>query len=724
MVQRSNKFIFVVIFLFFSVATFAVPAFPGLIEFQQPNNGDKLNIYLKGDEKVHWAESEDGYTLLYDSLGYLCYAYRDAFGGIMPSQYRATAPESRSAQVLSFLSNTPRHLRFSRAQIDSYLAIWKDLSHANVPSPKEAPMVGERRALVILFQTEDCPFTHSKRYINMLFNQEGYNEYGAHGSVRDFYHQASNNQFHLTVDVIGPITGDREMGYYGGTNEGQYVFASEVVSKAEGMADFSRYDNDGDGVVDGVHILFAGNGEEAGAGSDRIWSHQWYVWDSPSYNGVTFGPYSCSPECRGGAGTQLTYIGVICHELGHVFGAPDYYDTDYGESGGEYGGLGSYDIMSSGSWNDNGRTPARHGAYTIANIYHWTSAVELSDPAQVAVNPSIGTLQVYRINTSTSGDYFLLENRQKQGFDMHIPGHGLLVYHVHPNASGGNVSNARHPQQLYILPTYADTVCPGSSPSSYGNIGSDSPFPGSRHIDSLTDNSKPWFRPWSGVPNNTPLRNIQEAADSVIYFTFRDADIAPVSLKAHYTAEHTVSVEWQGYGNLDVAILYSSAVNPSFSDPDAIYTTGDTLSSGNIVLYDGHSKSHTILPRNPNAVPDVLHFRLYLRLNDSTYCPTSLSAIALPYEYDTLAISSAQLSDAPSFSLFPNPANGEVTVRLDGTEPNNATVSVYDIMGRRLVSRKLADSTTISTATLPRGTYFVRLTSPQGSVTRKLEIIH
>ncbi|HOY72045.1 MAG TPA: hypothetical protein PLX53_02840, partial [Tenuifilaceae bacterium] len=41
----------------------AVPAYPGLIKYEQAN-GKIINIYLKGDEKVKWVLSEDGYTLM------------------------------------------------------------------------------------------------------------------------------------------------------------------------------------------------------------------------------------------------------------------------------------------------------------------------------------------------------------------------------------------------------------------------------------------------------------------------------------------------------------------------------------------------------------------------------------------------------------------------------------------------------------------------------------
>ena len=47
----------------------AVPAYPGLITVKQPS-GKTVSIYLRGDERNHWGETPDGYTLLRDGEGY------------------------------------------------------------------------------------------------------------------------------------------------------------------------------------------------------------------------------------------------------------------------------------------------------------------------------------------------------------------------------------------------------------------------------------------------------------------------------------------------------------------------------------------------------------------------------------------------------------------------------------------------------------------------------
>ena len=174
--------------------------------------------------------------------------------------------------------------------------------------------------------------------------------------------------------------------------------------------------------------------------------------------------YSCSPECQG-TSSDLTTIGVICHELGHVFGAPDYYDTDYEESGGQFPGLGNWDVMSSGSYNNGGKRPAHHNPYTKIYIYKWRDCDTLDGSStKIVMDPVEEGGKIYRVNTSTNRDFFLLENRQAVKWDKALPGHGMLVYHVHPAAHGASVHNYQHPQQIYILakPGNNNESCPNS----------------------------------------------------------------------------------------------------------------------------------------------------------------------------------------------------------------------------------------------------------------------
>lgn len=613
-----KKIVFLLLLVIATVAQ-AVPAFPGLISFRQPADGGTVMIYLKGDERVHWAETEDGYSLLHRDDGSLVFATKDANGDMIPSPFLATNKDERSPETEAFLSTVPKHLRFSNSQVESLTSIWKQIENAKKGPKSMSEVSGEKKLLLILFEFSDKQFIHTSDNFDAMMNQVNYTVNGRTGSVHDYYYDVSGGLFSLNMDVVGPFRGSRNTAFYGNTDYGYQYFAREAVDSAAKYVNFSDYDNDNDGYIDGLHIIFAGFGEEAGASADCIWSHKSYIYDAPTYNNTVVDLYSCSPECSGNNGSNLTQIGVICHELGHVFGAPDYYDTDYSGSGGEFPGLGQWDIMSSGSWNESGCTPAHHNAYTKLYIYRWATCDTITaDAAQYVLDPvAVSSHDFYRVNTSTEGDFFLLENRQKIKWDGGIPGHGLIVYHVHPNANDRNVSNARHPQQIYILARSSNQF-PTSSPSSYGSLNSEgASFPGGTlRRDSLTDNSTPWFRPWSKQANNIPIYNISEDTHTgKVFFSVQDVSPDPLSALAEGLDHDKILLSWTRYGDQKTLILMNESHTPTAAPCDTTQL-GDTLDDGSVVVYFANSYNSVI---NNLQQGVVYHFKFFTQRNNSVF---------------------------------------------------------------------------------------------------------
>ena len=598
----------------------AVPAWPELVEFQQPDGKTTLRLYLLGDEKVHWAETVDGYALLHGEDGSFEYAVLDEHGNMVPSGIMATEVADRSEEAAILLRGTQRHLHYSDSQVQALLSMWNDMSKMRLEAGQMKNVIGQKRFLVVLFEFQDREFIHTSNEFRHLFNQIGYNTNHATGSVRDYYRAVSHNQFDLVVDVVGPYKGNYNMEHYGLEDDGYQDFAEEAVAFAANLVDFSDYDNDHDGNIDGMHIIFAGYGEEAGAPAEAIWSHKWNIFSSPVHNNTVVNVYSCSPELSGNMGETLTKIGVICHELGHVFGAPDYYDTDYSGSGGEYPGLGKWDIMSSGSWNNNGLTPAHHNPYTKVYIYHWATVQTLNNAERVLLHSvtDVNT-DFYQVNTSTSGDFFLIENRQRTGWDAGIPGHGMIVYHKHPDANGASVSNRTHPMQLYIVsPTASTHNYPTREVNSYGSISGDAtPWPGSMRKDSLTDNSTPRFRAWSKVRNNKPIYHISECTeDRTVSFCFKNAQPDLYAFTAEPVSNHQIRLDWQRYGSYNNIVVMSQ---DSIVERPQYYSHGqgrDTLPGGDIVVYRGNG-GHVVIDSLENG--RTYYFHIYLRLDDSTF---------------------------------------------------------------------------------------------------------
>ena len=323
-------------------SAYAVTAYPHPIEFSQPD-GSKITILLKGDEKVKWATTLDGYSILFNSNGYYEYATLNALGEMVPSGIIANNIDRRSASEQSFLAQTSKNLFFTPAQVSAMKQIW-DIYDSETKGVQAFPTTGSRKLICILMNYTDRTFVRSRLDFENLFNQIGYTYDGATGSVKDYFLENSYNQFTITTTVVGPYTAANNMAYYGandvsGNDVNPRALITEAVNAANADVNYADFDNDNNGTVDGVYVIYAGYDESAGGPADAIWAHKWAI-TTVTLDGKQISTYSCSSELRGTSGSNISRIGVICHEFGHTLGAPDFYDTDYA-TGGQFLGTGS-----------------------------------------------------------------------------------------------------------------------------------------------------------------------------------------------------------------------------------------------------------------------------------------------------------------------------------------------------------------------------------------------
>jgi M6 family metalloprotease-like protein len=584
----------VVLFTAFAKVSYSAPAYPNPIEFKQPD-GSIITLVLKGDEKVKWAETIDGYTILSNRDGFYEYANISDDGDLILSGVRVTQAQARDASTMSFLQHIPKGISYSKSQVSHIKALWE----INDAETKAFPTTGSRKLVCILIGFKDKAFTKTNTEFVNLFNQVGYTTGGATGSVKDYYLENSYGQFNLTVDVFGPFTASQNMSYYGandsyGNDVRPRELVTEAVKLADAQANYANYDNDADGKVDAVYVIYAGYGEEAGGGANCIWAHAWNI-STITLDGKQISSYSCSAELRGSSGTTITSIGVICHEFGHTLGAPDYYDTNY-STGGQFNGTGNWDMMASGSWNNSGLTPAHHNAFTKIYIYNWATATTLSSAANITVLNSAENKSFYRINTATSGEYFLLENREKHKFDAYLPGSGMLIYHVHSGvmtSAASNTVNTTHPQRMYPKCASA-TTNPSSTPSSYGSINSAGcPYPGSANKTSFTDTTTPHSKSWAGANTAKPITSItRNATNKTVSFAFMGGgSTVTVPTVSTTAASNITSNSATSGGNVTATggatvtergIVFATTQSPTLSNSKVVSGSGTGTFSANM----------------------------------------------------------------------------------------------------------------------------------------------
>ncbi|MDR0619106.1 MAG: M6 family metalloprotease domain-containing protein [Bacteroidales bacterium] len=541
----------------FTAGIFAVPANPEPAEVTQPD-GTKITIRLKGDERIHWMESLDGYTLMYNNKKEIVFAAKDKKGNLMPGKvvYRGQDLQKYTKSQRKTIEKTPLRLRYSERQINTMKQIRKMVDEAEsgddgaakstsmqkATTPTITLVSGEKKVLCILAQFSDKTFTRTAAEFEALMNQVGYTANGNNGSVKDFYRENSYGKMDITVTVVGPVTLPNTSSHYSSVDDDDdryRDFAKDAANAANSMVDYSQFAVNGS--VPSFHIIFAGYGaENAGVSEDDcIWSHKWQFKSTVNLDGVIVGRvYSCSPELRGSSGTNMTYLGVICHELCHTFGAPDYYDIDYDEGTEEYPGTGRWDLMAGGSWNNSGACPAHINMWQKI-LFGWVTPIELTAASTVANMPnSADSAVAYWVKANENGERYILENRQNTKFDSYVPGHGLLIYHVHQNALGGDCDNTAHPQEVYCVVASSSYQQPTSTVESYGCTGTDyltypasTTFPGTSSKTSFTTSTTPKMFSWTAsnaVVTGKDLTDITENSTSkTVSFNFMDGGTPP-----------------------------------------------------------------------------------------------------------------------------------------------------------------------------------------------------
>ena len=503
-----------VAFALFAHAVYAIPAKPGFRTYTQPD-GKALVLEQKGDEYGSWFRDKSGNLFTLDGDGFF-------------------HPVSKACVRRMINDASLRRSRANRLRRQS----------SSVTDKAD----GVRRIPVVLIEFSDVRFriNNPVQSFDALLNQYGYNGYGgagATGSVRDYYLDNSHGAFEPVFDVFGPVLLNNPIKYYGEpvkNSDGSVkkedkqpeLALYDACLKIDDIVDFSRYDYNSDGLVDMILFYYAGGSQAEGWPSDNIWPHSWSIQSSSvssevrthKFDGKKLSDYFCTAELKGNTSDYtMCSIGPTCHELGHSLGLPDFYDTDYQENG-ENGGLYIFSAMSSGSYNDDSRTPP----YFNSEERIMLGWMDESDVKYVEAGdntlPFIDQNIALRTDASVQGEYFLYEKRGGEGnkWDKPLP-EGMVVYHVDKSQShyvvGGVtaeliwVTNSINNYGTH--PCFTVVPAPDQNATNYAptqNDYSDFVFPGYYRIDTFCAVD------WDGNDSGFMLSDIRLSGNEVLFF--------------------------------------------------------------------------------------------------------------------------------------------------------------------------------------------------------------
>ena len=428
--------------------------------------------------------------------------------------------------IVSAVANgklAPTYYLLNRADLHNRGVCTPDSFFKSARGPKSAaqsPTASPFRILAVLVKYSDKNSSVATTFFDSLV----FDTLGA--TVRDFFSEVSYSQIDLvTVNLpstFGWRTAPQTYAYYvnGENGVGAYPtncqkMVEDVVDQIDPLVDFSVYDNNGDNYVDVLLVIHAGSGAERTSSPDDIWSHKWGI-NPRLKDGVYISTYTTQPEYWTAPGDMT--IGVYAHELGHGFGLPDLYDIDNSSKG-----VGRWCLMAYGGWNGtSGSSPAHPCAWSRIQM-GFASSTNVSG---ILLNQAIPNVEqggpIYRLWTSGAAnpEYFLVENRQKIGYDLELPSSGLLVWHIDDGKS--SLLNPNDQEWYPGLPATNHCLVALEQADGYYELEHDvdagdtgDPYPGSTSNTAFNDAATPSANAYSTGNSSVQIANISASSSTM-----------------------------------------------------------------------------------------------------------------------------------------------------------------------------------------------------------------
>src|SRR6266576_3782516 len=307
-------------------------------------------------------------------------------------------------------------------------------------------------AILIRFKDSPAPTFTTANYNDVLF---GITPTGAAAgrpyTYRSFYREMSNGMFDIQGQTYGYVTLDSNEVYYTGGTSLQCQSANpfdsancngiwsdsaqarmqsalkEAIKKIDATLDFSQYADPTTGLVPLVLFLHEAAGGECGpqsAPQNHLWAHRFALptvntqdnWPGHPGQKVKISDYILQPSVGGSSAcnaSQIMPIGTVAHETGHGFGLPDLYDY-----AGPTEGIGQWGLMSSGNFTSP-FSPSRMEAWSLDEL-GWITLAPLTTNGTYTFDAAPLSDTAFYVNVpgvNTRGEYFLIENRQRQQSD-------------------------------------------------------------------------------------------------------------------------------------------------------------------------------------------------------------------------------------------------------------------------------------------------------------------
>jgi len=547
-----------------------------------------------GDEWFNWIACGD--TLIArDGAGWWRYATVRA-GVIQPG----SAPVGR---------DSPGRGVATLADVPALAAAVERRPGTTAEPPVDKGRSASESVLVVLVEFQDRALTTSDAYWSDLF-------FGTSGkTVRTYYNEVSGGQFDIlpAAETAGTASDgivrvqlqstDHNAGNhpdpYGTFDDRNRLIVSDALYRTAAYVQYGNYDTQaplGYITPPELHVVVVAAGYEHGYAGDAsphpaVHGHRWVLEGTapaPQVGGVYLcgwygdnrdSGYMQVGELHGDpGGSHAATIGEICHELGHDLGLIDLYDYTSASHG-----IGAHGLMGYGVWGTAasdtylGQTPVHMCAWSKEQLGFVTPTVATGCQEYTLWASGTPNYSVVRINnTRDPNQYFLVENRQLQGFDAGLyrwfsissggaGGGGLAIWHVDMAVSGNG--DWTHKQ---VDLEEANTASVGYGELDYLTAGNPPPEQGNRqhyyyagYRDYFVNGGMPNTRLYDGRTTYVNAVSISASDNRMkCFIAAQPGDIR--------------QVEWGTYlGGAQHDRGYGLALDPS----DNLYVVGDTNST-------------------------------------------------------------------------------------------------------------------------------------------------
>lgn len=313
------------------------------------------------------------------------------------------------------------------------------------------PTTGSLRNIIVLMRFSDHvarPLPSKSDYETIANSMTINPSLTPTGSLRKYYLDQSYNKMNITSVVTDWIDVPYTESFAaddcsalcrnsGGIDSNLHIAIRNALQQADSTINYSEFDADSNGYIDLLTIIHSGYGAEFG-GTDsygqyyeqRIWSHKWAFGQSITLDSTTMYLYNVNAGQYGRSGTTPTRIGLLAHEMGHVFGLPDLYDTtDPRSLGASY-----YTLMANSYGIDGTMTKCGSIDPWCKSQLGWVKIETLSASGLYEIEPYQVNGHVLMItNNYPVNEYILIESRSNNAgisaYDSDMPA-GMYVWHI------------------------------------------------------------------------------------------------------------------------------------------------------------------------------------------------------------------------------------------------------------------------------------------------------